>query len=88
MNMKLEIKNLKKVYGNNKAINDLTLNIDTGIYGLLGPNGAGKSTLFHILVKNVKPTGGQIDVNGNPIDKKYNSISVKNRIYAAAAANV
>ena len=67
--MKLEIKNLKKVYGNNKAINDLTLNIDTGIYGLLGPNGAGKSTLFHILVKNVKPTGGQIDVNGNPIDK-------------------
>lgn len=67
--MKLEIKNLVKTYGNNKAINDLTLNIDNGIYGLLGPNGAGKSTLFNILVKNVKATSGQIYVDGIPIDK-------------------
>lgn len=69
MNMKLEIKNLVKIYGNNNAINDLTLNIDNGIYGLLGPNGAGKSTLFNILVKNIKPTSGQIYVDGIPIDK-------------------
>ncbi len=67
--MKLEIKNLTKIYGDNKAINNLTLDIETGIYGLLGPNGAGKSTLFNILVNNIKATSGQIYVDGTPIDK-------------------
>lgn len=40
MEMKLEIKNLTKSYGNITALQDVTLTLDNGIYGLLGPNGA------------------------------------------------
>lgn len=36
--MKIEINNLTKAYGNNKAVNNLTLTLDDGIYGILGPN--------------------------------------------------
>lgn len=48
--MQLEIRGLSKTYGNGvKALDDVSLNIPTGMFGLLGPNGAGKSTLMRIL---------------------------------------
>ena len=54
--MKIEINNLTKAYGNNKAVNNLTLTLDDGIYGILGPNGSGKTTLINLLTDNVKRT--------------------------------
>ncbi|MDD3688006.1 MAG: AAA family ATPase, partial [Bacteroidales bacterium] len=49
--MKISINNLSKVYDNGKrALSEVTLEIDNGMFGLLGPNGAGKSTLMRILV--------------------------------------
>ena len=65
--MKNEIKNLKKIYGNNKAVNDLTLTLNDGIYGILGPNGSGKTTLINLLTDNVKRTSGEILINNKDI---------------------
>ena len=63
--MKIEIKGLNKVYRNgNHAIKDVNMTIESGMFGLLGPNGAGKSTLMRILVTLMKPTSGQVLVNG------------------------
>ena len=46
----IEIKNLSKSYGKNKALDNVSFNIKKGeIFGLLGPNAAGKSTLINIL---------------------------------------
>lgn len=48
--MQLSIRNLSKTYANGvKALQDVSLDIPTGMYGLLGPNGAGKSTLMRTL---------------------------------------
>ena len=48
--MHIRIKNLSKVYpGGKKALDNLNLEIDPGMFGLLGPNGAGKTTLMRIM---------------------------------------
>ncbi|MDW3190894.1 MAG: ABC transporter ATP-binding protein [Cytophagales bacterium] len=63
--MKLKIENLTKTYSNGvKAINDLNLEIGTGMFGLLGPNGAGKSTLMRTIATLQKPDSGEITFNG------------------------
>lgn len=46
------------------ALNDVSFCLKEGIYGLMGANGAGKSTLMNILVGNLKPTQGQIFLDG------------------------
>lgn len=74
MEMKLEIKNLTKSYGNITALQDVTLTLDNGIYGLLGPNGAGKSTLISLLTDNLRREKGEILYNNIEIlklGKKY-----------------
>lgn len=65
--MKIEIKNLTKTYGNNKAVNDLSITLNEGIYGILGPNGSGKTTLINLLTDNVKRTDGEILINNQDI---------------------
>ena len=63
--MRIKINDLSKVYGNGKrALSDVNLEIDNGMFGLLGPNGAGKSTLMRILVTLMNPTHGTVNVNG------------------------
>lgn len=63
--MKLTIENLTKTYPNGvKAIDNLNLEIGTGMFGLLGPNGAGKSTLMRIIATLQKPDFGEITFNG------------------------
>ena len=47
--MSIEINHITKRYGEQLALNDVTLSINKGIVGLLGPNGAGKSTLMKII---------------------------------------
>jgi ABC-type multidrug transport system ATPase subunit len=67
--MEMEIKNLRKAYGDVVALDDLSINLTDGIYALLGPNGAGKSTLINILTDNIKRTSGTILWNGEDILK-------------------
>lgn len=66
----LKINNVSLVYGNGyKALTDLNLEINNGIFGLLGPNGAGKSSLMKTIVGLEKPTEGSISFNGVDIVK-------------------
>ncbi|MCK5067440.1 MAG: ATP-binding cassette domain-containing protein, partial [Bacteroidales bacterium] len=66
--MQIEIKNLTKTYsGGFKALDEVNLTITNGMFGLLGPNGAGKSTLMRILVTLMKPSEGEVLVNGHEI---------------------
>lgn len=61
----LSIQNLQKTYPNGvKAINNISLQIGTGMFGLLGPNGAGKSSLMKTIVGLQKADAGQILFNG------------------------
>jgi ABC-type multidrug transport system ATPase subunit len=63
--MRISIENLNKTYkGGHRALQDLTLEIENGIFGLLGPNGAGKTTLMRILVTLMKPTSGTATIDG------------------------
>jgi ABC-2 type transport system ATP-binding protein len=73
--MKIEIKGLNKVYPNgNHAIKDVNMTIESGMFGLLGPNGAGKSTLMRILVTLMKPSSGQVLVDGMDLMKDRKQI--------------
>ncbi|MFI3299981.1 MAG: LPS export ABC transporter ATP-binding protein [Candidatus Gastranaerophilales bacterium] len=66
--MKIEAKNLIKVYGDRSVVNDVTFHIDKGeVVCLLGPNGAGKTTTFYMVVGLVKPNKGNIFLNGQNI---------------------
>lgn len=59
--MKLSIKNLNKTYRNGvKALNNINLDIETGMFGLLGPNGAGKSTMLRTIATLQDPDTGTI----------------------------
>ena len=59
--MKLVIRNLTKTYKNGvKAIDDLSIEIGTGMFGLLGPNGAGKSSLMRTVATLQSPDSGAI----------------------------
>jgi ABC-2 type transport system ATP-binding protein len=63
--MSIEITNISKDYGAQKALNEVTLTIEKGqITGLLGPNGAGKSTLMKIITGAILPSSGTAVVNG------------------------
>ena len=73
--MKIEINGLNKVYPNgNHALKDVSMTIESGMFGLLGPNGAGKSSLMRILVTLAKPSSGQILVNGLDLQKNRKEI--------------
>ena len=65
--MSIEIQNITKQYGEQLALNNVTLSIDKGIVGLLGPNGAGKSTLMKIITCFIPPTSGTVQVNGHDV---------------------
>ena len=65
--MSISIQHITKKYGEQLALNDVTLSIDKGIVGLLGPNGAGKSTLMKIITCFIPPTSGTVSVNGHDV---------------------
>ena len=59
--MRIKIVNLNKVYpGGKKALKDLNLEIEPGMFGLLGPNGAGKTSLMRIMTLLQSCTSGTI----------------------------
>ena len=73
--MEIRINHLNKVYNKDfYALKDVSLSIGNGMFGLLGPNGAGKSTLMRILVTLMKPTTGQVTVDGKNIHKHRKEI--------------
>ncbi len=62
--MSIKVENLTKIYGSQKAVNDVSFSIKSGeIVGFLGPNGAGKSTTMKILTGFISPTSGKAFVN-------------------------
>ncbi len=77
--MSLQIINLNKYFGEQKALNNINIEINENeIIGLLGPNGAGKSTLMKSITGTLKLDNGQIIFNGKAIDQ--NEIDAKKKI--------
>jgi ABC-2 type transport system ATP-binding protein len=74
--MSIEVKNLLKEYGEQKAVNNISFKVNKGeIVGFLGPNGAGKSTTMKIITGYLQQTGGEayvcgINVAENPLETK------------------
>ena len=73
--MKIRIENLNKIYpGGKKALNNLNLTIEPGMFGLLGPNGAGKTSLMRIMTLLQSATSGTIFFDDYDIAKDRKAI--------------
>jgi len=84
--MSIEVTGLLKMYGQQKAVNNISFNIHKGeIVGFLGPNGAGKSTTMKIVIGYLLPDAGNAKVCG--IDVSENPIEAKNKIGYLPEAN-
>jgi ABC-2 type transport system ATP-binding protein len=71
----VRFRDVRKSFGDNLVLNDLTFSIDKGeIYGLLGPNGCGKSTAIHILCNLLDADGGSVDVQGRSPSQDVRSV--------------
>ena len=70
MKNSVEVINLSKSYGKKIAVRNINFNIkENEILGLLGPNGCGKTTTIGMLLGLLKPSNGQISINGMKIEK-------------------
>jgi|TARA_B110000977_G_scaffold65990_2_gene89784 ABC-2 type transport system ATP-binding protein len=77
--MSIEIKNVTKIYGLQKALNEVSFTVNQGeILGFLGPNGAGKSTLMKIISCYIPPTEGTVIVDG--YDVREDSLEIRKRV--------
>ncbi len=73
--MNLTIQNLSKTYSNGvRALNDVSLDIPTGMFGLLGPNGAGKSTLMRTIATLQDPDSGSITLGDLDVLKQKDEV--------------
>ena len=84
--MSIQVNNLSKIYGSQKAVNNISFTINKGeIVGFLGPNGAGKSTTMKIITGYLQPGAGTVSVCG--LDVASNPISIKKKIGYLPEAN-
>jgi len=61
----IEVRNLTKIYGQHKAIDQINFTVEEGeIIGFLGPNGAGKTTTMNIMTGFIAATSGEVTING------------------------
>lgn len=60
----LTLAKVTKKYGNHTAVEDISINMENGLYGMLAPNGAGKTTLIKMITTLLLPTSGEILYNG------------------------
>ncbi|CAM1351326.1 gliding motility-associated ABC transporter ATP-binding subunit GldA [Tenacibaculum halocynthiae] len=68
--MSLKLTSITKIYGTQKAVNTISFSVEKGeIVGFLGPNGAGKSTTMKIIAGYIKPTEGEVLVDGIDVIK-------------------
>ncbi|KJL02050.1 MULTISPECIES: ATP-binding cassette domain-containing protein [Priestia] len=68
--MKLEIKNVTKKFKNKIAVNNFSMEVESGeCVGLIGPNGAGKSTLIKMISDIIDPSTGEVLLDGKKISK-------------------
>lgn len=74
--MSIELRNITKIYGDQKAVDDVSFTINKGeIVGFLGPNGAGKTTTMKMITSYLPASSGEIIVSG--FDVKENPASVR-----------
>ena len=77
--MSIKVEQLTKVYGSQKALNNISFSVDKGeIVGFLGPNGAGKSTMMKILTTYLNATEGLAEVNN--FDVSINTLDVQKSV--------
>jgi ABC-2 type transport system ATP-binding protein len=75
----ISVKNLKKFFGDVKAVNGISFNVNKGeIFGLLGPNGAGKTTTIKLLLGLLESDEGELEVLG--MDPEKDELLIKSRI--------
>ena len=69
MNAMITVRDLVKIFGEFRAVDQVSFTVAAGqIFGFLGPNGAGKTTTIKMLTTTLKPTSGEIALNGhNPV---------------------
>ena len=73
--MSIEVQNISKSYGTQKALDNISFSIKRGeIVGFLGPNGAGKSTLMKILTTYIHADHGSAAVNGFDVNTQQKSV--------------
>jgi ABC-2 type transport system ATP-binding protein len=79
--MNVNIDQLSKSYGAGlrriQALDQVTLQINPGMFGLLGPNGAGKTTLLRIIATLLKPTHGRVTVDGFDVSDRRQKWVIK-----------
>ncbi|HKK66962.1 MAG TPA: gliding motility-associated ABC transporter ATP-binding subunit GldA [Bacteroidales bacterium] len=69
--MSIKIEGLTKVYGDQKALDDVSFSVETGrIVGFIGPNGAGKTTTMRILTGSIPPTEGSAWIEGMNVSEQ------------------
>ena len=74
--MSIVVKDVTKLYGKQKALDNVTFNINKGeVAGFIGPNGAGKSTMMKIITGYIPPTSGDVFVND--LNTVENSINIR-----------
>ncbi len=75
----IEVRNLSKSFAEVKAIDNISARIEDGhVFGLIGTNGAGKSTFMRMLTGVLKPDGGEILIDGEPV---YDNPAVKEKFF-------
>jgi ABC-2 type transport system ATP-binding protein len=75
--MSIEVNNISKSYGAQKALDNISFSINKGeIVGFLGPNGAGKSTLMKILTTYINADEGTAIVNGNDVNTQQKAVQL------------
>ena len=86
--MTLNICDISKSYGENRALDRFSAELTSGIYALLGPNGSGKSTLMNILTDNLKADGGTVTFDGENIHDMGMRYREKAGLHAAVPGTV
>jgi len=77
--MTIKISEVSKYYGPQKALNNVSFEINTGeLVGFLGPNGAGKSTLMKIITGYLAADGGIVTINGKKVESS--NVSIRSKI--------
>ncbi len=82
----IKIKNIEKIYGETKALEDINMTIEPNkIYGLLGRNGAGKTTLLNLITNKIYPNKGSIEIDGETV---YENERALNNVYYMMERNL